>query len=53
MATMIGLGVGIDYALFLLSRHRRLLADGVPVRRVGPADHGQLGRRGACSPAAR
>ncbi|MEV0620306.1 MMPL family transporter [Nonomuraea sp. NPDC050404] len=31
MATMIGLGVGIDYALFLLSRHRRLLADGVPV----------------------
>ncbi|MFI6790152.1 MMPL family transporter [Nonomuraea sp. NPDC050383] len=32
MATMIGLGVGIDYALFLLSRHRRLLADGVPVQ---------------------
>ncbi|MFD9947098.1 MMPL family transporter [Nonomuraea sp. NPDC059023] len=31
MATMIGLGVGIDYALFLLSRHRKLLADGVPV----------------------
>ncbi|TDD28026.1 MMPL family transporter, partial [Nonomuraea terrae] len=31
MATMVGLGVGIDYALFLLSRHRRLLADGVPV----------------------
>ncbi|GAA3418778.1 MMPL family transporter [Streptosporangium vulgare] len=31
MATMIGLGVGIDYALFLLSRHRKLLADGLPV----------------------
>ncbi|NRQ40633.1 MMPL family transporter, partial [Nonomuraea sp. NN258] len=31
MATMIGLGVGIDYALFLLSRYRRLLAGGVPV----------------------
>ncbi|MFI6513111.1 MMPL family transporter [Streptosporangium sp. NPDC050855] len=31
MATMIGLGVGIDYALFLLSRYRKLLADGVPV----------------------
>ncbi|MCK2219523.1 MMPL family transporter [Actinomadura sp. ATCC 31491] len=31
MATMIGLGVGIDYALFLLSRHRRLLEQGVPV----------------------
>ncbi|GGP11181.1 membrane protein [Nonomuraea glycinis] len=32
MATMIGLGVGIDYALFLLSRHRRLLATGLPVQ---------------------
>ncbi|MGI5160216.1 MMPL family transporter [Microbispora sp. CA-102843] len=32
LATMIGLGVGIDYALFLLSRHRTLLAEGVPVR---------------------
>ncbi|MBG0828677.1 MMPL family transporter [Planomonospora sp. ID67723] len=32
MATMIGLGVGIDYALFLLSRHRKLLADGLAVR---------------------
>ncbi|MET8139022.1 efflux RND transporter permease subunit [Sphaerisporangium sp. NPDC005288] len=32
MASMIGLGVGIDYALFLLSRHRKLLADGVPVQ---------------------
>ncbi|MEV0352623.1 MMPL family transporter [Nonomuraea sp. NPDC050680] len=31
MATMIGLGVGIDYALFLLSRHRRLLESGVGV----------------------
>jgi RND superfamily putative drug exporter len=31
MATMIGLGVGIDYALFLLSRHRKLLADGMSV----------------------
>ncbi|MFG1964206.1 MMPL family transporter [Nonomuraea sp. NPDC049028] len=31
MATMIGLGVGIDYALFLLSRHRRLLETGVGV----------------------
>ncbi|WP_449065474.1 MMPL family transporter [Planomonospora algeriensis] len=31
MATMIGLGVGIDYALFLLSRHRKLLDDGLAV----------------------
>ncbi|MFE2427541.1 MMPL family transporter [Streptomyces sp. NPDC059373] len=28
LATMIGLGVGIDYALFLLTRHRQLLMDG-------------------------
>ncbi|MEU6486569.1 MMPL family transporter [Streptomyces sp. NPDC046887] len=29
LATMIGLGVGIDYALFLVTRHRQLLMDGV------------------------
>ncbi|MBW1601539.1 MMPL family transporter [Streptomyces sp. JJ66] len=28
LATMIGLGVGIDYALFLITRHRQLLMDG-------------------------
>ncbi|MFF4341979.1 MMPL family transporter [Kitasatospora sp. NPDC001540] len=28
LATMIGLGVGIDYALFLLTRHRQDLMDG-------------------------
>lgn len=27
LATMMGLGVGIDYALFLITRHRRLLHD--------------------------
>jgi RND superfamily putative drug exporter len=32
LATMIGLGVGIDYALFLVTRHRELLAAGTPVR---------------------
>ncbi|MDG6107335.1 MMPL family transporter [Dactylosporangium aurantiacum] len=31
LATMVGLGVGIDYALFLITRHRQQLADGVPV----------------------
>jgi RND superfamily putative drug exporter len=31
VATMLGLGVGIDYALFILSRHRQNLADGMPV----------------------
>jgi RND superfamily putative drug exporter len=29
LATMLGLAVGIDYALFIVSRHRQQLADGV------------------------
>ncbi|MFF2040453.1 MMPL family transporter [Kitasatospora sp. NPDC058170] len=38
LATMIGIGVGIDYALFLLTRHRQNLMDGVdPVRSAGQA----------------
>ena len=32
LATMIGLGVGIDYSLFLVSRHRRQIADGMEMR---------------------
>jgi uncharacterized membrane protein YdfJ with MMPL/SSD domain len=32
LATMIGLGVGIDYALFLVSRHRDNLRAGIAVR---------------------
>ncbi len=31
IASMVGLGVGIDYALFLITRHRELLGQGVPV----------------------
>jgi RND superfamily putative drug exporter len=31
LATMIGLGVGIDYALFVVTRHRRHLAGGMEV----------------------
>lgn len=31
IATMVGLGVGIDYALFLITRYRELLANGHPV----------------------
>ena len=31
MGAMIGLGVGIDYALFLVTRHREFLADGYSV----------------------
>ena len=32
LATMIGLGVGIDYALFLVTRHRDNLRAGMPIR---------------------
>jgi putative drug exporter of the RND superfamily len=31
LATMIGLGVGIDYALFIITRHFRGLKDGLPM----------------------
>jgi RND superfamily putative drug exporter len=31
LATMIGIGVGIDYALFLVTRYRELLGAGTPV----------------------
>ena len=31
VGSMVGLGVGIDYALFLVTRHREYLARGVPV----------------------
>ncbi|MEU0409520.1 MMPL family transporter [Streptomyces griseorubiginosus] len=38
LATMIGLGVGIDYALFQITRHRQGLMDGRdPVRAAGRA----------------
>ena len=36
LATMMGLGVGIDYALFLTTRHRQRLMDGDDVDRGGP-----------------
>ena len=32
LATMIGLGVGIDYALFFVTRHRSQLAEGMKSR---------------------
>ncbi|WTT06102.1 MMPL family transporter [Streptomyces sp. NBC_00090] len=38
LATMIGIGVGIDYALFLITRHRQLLMNGQdPVTAAGIA----------------
>ena len=33
LGVMIGLGVGIDYALFIVTRHRQHLAEGIGVRR--------------------
>ena len=53
LATMIGLGVGIDYALFIVTRHLEQRRDGMATRRVDRARERDLGRRGACSPAAR
>jgi putative drug exporter of the RND superfamily len=38
LGAMVGLGVGIDYALFIVTRHRNYLARGVPVEEsVGSA----------------
>lgn len=31
LATMVGLGVGIDYALFMITRHQDQLRDGMPI----------------------
>ena len=45
LALMIGLAVGIDYALFILSRHRAQLASGMDaggVRRDRRRHRGQL-----------
>ena len=52
LATMIGLGVGIDYSLFLVNRHRRQLADGMEMQRVDRADRRHLRRGRSPSPAA-
>ncbi|WP_347756412.1 MMPL family transporter [Agrococcus sp. ProA11] len=43
MALMIGLAVGIDYALFILSKHRSQLASGMGVRESGSLAVGTAG----------
>lgn len=43
LALMIGLAVGIDYALFILSRHRDLLAEGVEVEEAAAWATGTAG----------
>ena len=46
LATMIGLGVGIDYALFIVTRHFRGLDDGLEVHESIARASRHLGRRG-------
>ncbi|MDX2935536.1 MMPL family transporter [Streptomyces ipomoeae] len=43
LATMLGLAVGIDYALFILSRHRSQLAQGMPPRESAATATGTAG----------
>ncbi|HEX3539873.1 MAG TPA: MMPL family transporter [Acidimicrobiales bacterium] len=44
VATMIGLGVGIDYALFIITRYRQSLAKGLPPRDAVLTAMGTAGR---------
>ena len=53
LATMIGLGVGIDYALFIVTRHQAQRRAGMPTRRVDRPVDRHVGRRGRCSPGRR
>ena len=43
LATMLGLAVGIDYALFILSRHRQNLGDGLAPREAAAQATGTAG----------
>ena len=45
LAIMLGLGVGVDYSLFIVTRYRRLLEDGHPDPGGGRAGRGDLRRR--------
>ena len=44
LATMIGLGVGIDYSLFIVTRFRQALHDGVPHREAAALAAATAGR---------
>jgi putative drug exporter of the RND superfamily len=44
LGTLIGLGVGIDYALFIVTRHRRGLREGLPVEEAAKRAVGSAGR---------
>ena len=43
LATMLGLAVGIDYALFILARHRQNLATGMELREAAARATGTAG----------
>ncbi|UGT56473.1 MMPL family transporter [Nocardia asteroides] len=43
LSLMLGLAVGIDYTLFIVSRHRQQLADGLPVRESAARATGTAG----------
>ncbi len=51
LASMIGLGVGIDSALFIITRHRQHLAEGMTVEEAAAAPPPPPARP-SCSPAA-
>jgi putative drug exporter of the RND superfamily len=44
LATMIGLGVGIDYSLFIVTRHRQNLAEGMEMNRSIGLANGTAGQ---------
>jgi RND superfamily putative drug exporter len=44
LGSLIGLGVGIDYALFIVTRHRRGLRQGLPVAAAAERAVGSAGR---------
>lgn len=44
LGTLVGLGVGIDYALFIVTRHRKNLARGLPVEEAAAGAVATTGR---------
>ena len=53
LATMIGLGVGIDYALFIVTRHKLQLADGMEMHESIARGHAPRRAAPSSSPASR
>ena len=51
LVSMIGIGVGIDYSLFIVTRFRQLLHEGLSAVRRGSRGGRVRGPRGASSPA--